>query len=78
MPLTGDKQVTSVASVDLFRKKIESDLFLGFLPLGHPLLRDIHISLFVIFYKSLASPCGLKCKDPSAMKIDSQDEVQCP
>ena len=32
--------------------------------------------LYAIYYV----PCGLKCKDPSAMEIDSQDvnEVQCP
>ena len=30
--------------------------------------------LYAIYY----GPCGLKCKDPSAMEIDSQDEVQCP
>ena len=28
---------------------------------------------YAIYY----GPYGLKCKDPSAMKIDSQDEVQC-
>ena len=28
---------------------------------------------YAIYYK----PYGLKCKDPSAMKIDSQVEVQC-
>ena len=31
-----------------------------------------------ILYAIYHGPCGLKCKDPSAMKIDSQDEVQCP
>ena len=30
--------------------------------------------LYAIYY----GPCGRKCKDPSAMEIDSQDEVQCP
>ena len=32
-----------------------------------------------ILYAIYHSPCGLKCKDPSTMEIDSQDEaVQCP
>ena len=32
-----------------------------------------------ILYAIYHGPCGLKCKDPSAMEIDSQDEaVQCP
>ena len=31
-----------------------------------------------ILYAIYHGPCGLKWKDPSAMKIDSQDEVQCP
>ena len=30
--------------------------------------------LYAIYY----GPCGLKCKDPSAVEIDSQVEVQCP
>ena len=31
-----------------------------------------------ILYAIYHCPCGLKCKDPSAMEIDSQDEVLCP
>ena len=31
-----------------------------------------------ILYAIYHGPCGLKCKDPSSMEIDSQDEVQCP
>ena len=30
--------------------------------------------LYAIYY----GPCGLMCKDPSAVDIDSQVEVQCP
>ena len=30
--------------------------------------------LYAIYY----GPCGLKCKDPSTVEIDSQVEVQCP
>ena len=30
--------------------------------------------LYAIYY----GPCGLRCKDPSAVEIDSQVEVQCP
>ena len=30
--------------------------------------------LYAIYY----GPCGLRCKDPSAVEIDSQDEVKCP
>ena len=30
--------------------------------------------LYAIYY----GPCGRKCKDPSAVEIDSQNEVQCP
>ena len=30
--------------------------------------------LYAIYY----GPCGLKCKDPNAVEIDSQVEVQCP
>ena len=33
-----------------------------------------HRILYAIYY----GPCGLKCKDPSAVEIDSQVEVQCP
>ena len=31
-----------------------------------------------ILYAIYLGPCGLKCKDPSAVEIDSQVEVQCP
>ena len=31
-----------------------------------------------ILYAIYHGPCGLKCEYPSAMKIDSQDEIQCP
>ena len=30
--------------------------------------------LYAIYYE----PCGLKFKDPGAMEVDSQVEVQCP
>ena len=31
-----------------------------------------------ILYAIYHEPCGLKCKDPSAVEIDSEVEVQCP